>query len=87
MQVIAGKLNFAFSNYVFEPYHVKIDLFMANTRLYFVDDGKFLGWKDHALDGIIVHKIPGDHEKIFQSPNDAILAKILQDRLDQINDK
>ncbi|MDB5157018.1 MAG: hypothetical protein JWR50_1725 [Mucilaginibacter sp.] len=85
MQEIAGKLNHAFGNYVVTPYDVKIDLFMADERIFYVDDPQYLGWSKYALNGVEVHKVPGDHKDLFDPPNDATLAGVLQSRLDQIN--
>ncbi len=83
MQKIADGLNTAFDRYIMNPYDIKIDLFKAETRMYFVDDPQSLGWKKYALKGVDVHSIPGDHKEIFSPPNDRILAKILQSTLDK----
>jgi len=85
MQQIAAKLHHAFGNYVVTPYDVKIDLFMADERMFYVDDPQYLGWGKYALGGVDVHKVPGDHKDLFDPPNDAILAAILQITLDKIN--
>jgi len=84
MQAIAGELNTAFYNYEVRPNHVKIDLFKAETRMYFVDDPKLLGWGKYALDGVATHNVPGDHKDIFSIDNAKIFAKIFQKTLDSI---
>ena len=85
MQKIADKLLFAFNRYIIVPVDIKIDLFKAKKRFYFVDDPEYLGWKDYARQGVNVHVVPGDHKDMFTPPNDAVLAKILQKRLDELN--
>jgi len=85
MQDIANKLNAAFYNYVFKPYHVKIDIFKAGKRLYYIDDPKTLGWKKYALDGVKVYATPGDHKDMFDDKNAEVLADIFQRRLDEMN--
>jgi amino acid adenylation domain-containing protein len=85
MQKIAEGLIEAFYKYKLEPVDVRIDLFKAEKRFYFVDDPQYLGWNDYALRGVAIHIVPGDHKEMFSPPNDAILAKELQKRLDQIN--
>lgn len=83
MQEIVEGLGTAFTHYKVKPYPVKIDLFRAETRLYFIDDSSTLGWGKYALNGVDVHNVPGDHKEMFSSPNDKILARILQDTLDK----
>lgn len=83
MQEIVNGLQTAFTHYVVKPYPVRIDLFRAETRLYFVDDPATLGWGRYALNGVTVHPVPGDHKEMFSAPNDKILAQILQDTLDK----
>jgi amino acid adenylation domain-containing protein len=87
MQDIAGKLRFALNNYVVRPYDVKIDLFKAEVRANYIDDPKYLGWGEYALNGIITHEVPGDHKDMFNPPNDQIMANALQKRLDEINEQ
>ncbi|GAC1420402.1 MAG: amino acid adenylation domain-containing protein [Flavisolibacter sp.] len=82
---IALTLEKAFEKYKIEPIHIEIDLFKARTRFYFVDDPLYYGWKAYALKGVQVYTIPGDHNDIFNAPNVAILASVLQKRLDQAN--
>ena len=84
MQKVVDKLYLAWSYYKLKPYHVKLDLFKAEHRLFYVDDPKFLGWGQYALDGVKVYNVPGDHEDMFRSPNDRLLAQAIQKRLDEI---
>jgi amino acid adenylation domain-containing protein len=84
MLIIIAKLEKAFQKYKLKPLDVKLDLFKAQSRFYYVDDGQFLGWKKYALKGVKTYNVPGDHESMFQSPNDKVLADILQTRLNKI---
>lgn len=84
MQYVVEKLEAACANYVIQPYNLKIDLIKAEQRFYYVDDPKYLGWGNYALDGITIYEVPGDHEEVFSSPNDMILAETLQKRLNEI---
>jgi amino acid adenylation domain-containing protein len=86
MQKIAQKLDIALNNYVVKPHDIHIDLFKAEERIYYIDDPKLLGWGKYALKGITIHSIPGDHKVMFDPPNDKILAKALQNRLDKANE-
>jgi len=85
MQVIAEKLFATFSKYQVKPIDIKIVLFKAEIRMYYVDEPKFFGWSKYALRGVEVHNVPGDHKDMFSSVNAQKLAKTLQNRLDQIN--
>ncbi len=72
----------AFQNYVLRPYTGTIDLFRATSRLYFVDDFHYLGWKDYAGGGVRVHDVAGDHATMLLPPNDVVFARVLQRALD-----
>ncbi len=82
LNYIIEKHEVAYKNYVLQPYAGTLDLFRATDRLYFVDDFRYLGWKDYALGGVRVHDVPGDHETLMLPPNDKILAEALQRALD-----
>jgi amino acid adenylation domain-containing protein len=84
MQEIANKLETAFYKYKVKPFNVRVVLFEAETRMYYIDDPKFLGWGEYALDGVEVYRVPGNHKDIFDTANSKTFAKILQNRLDQI---
>lgn len=72
----------AWRNYRLTPQPVKIELFRAKIRTYYLDDFEFLGWKPFALKGVNVHEVPGDHNYLFASPNDKEFGRILQNVLD-----
>jgi len=85
MLKVVRKLKIAFDNYVFKPLDIKIDLFIAQQRIYYLDDPKYLGWQAYALDGINLYSVASNHNEIFDHPYDKILADMLQRRLNQIN--
>uniref|UniRef100_UPI0035BBC864 thioesterase domain-containing protein n=1 Tax=Mucilaginibacter sp. TaxID=1882438 RepID=UPI0035BBC864 len=85
MQDIMAMMKRAFEAYVFKPQDVKIDLFKAAIKMYFVDDSKYFGWKAYAKKGVDIHVVPGDHKEMFMAPNDKFMAKALQEQLDKIN--
>lgn len=84
MQKVVYKFERAWDKYTLQPLDIAVDLFKAQTRMYYVDDPEFLGWQKYALGGVSVHEIPGDHKDIFSPPNDQVMAEIFQKRLNQI---
>ncbi|MBD1391784.1 amino acid adenylation domain-containing protein [Mucilaginibacter glaciei] len=85
MQDIMQQLQRAFAKYIFKSQDIKIDLFKASVKLYYVDDPKYFGWDEYATQGVDVHVVPGDHREMFIAPNDKFLAQSLQEQLDKIN--
>jgi len=69
--------------YRLKPYDIAVELFRAEKHTFYMDDFEYLGWKQYALKGVSVHKIPGGHNTIFKAPNDKIFAGILQNCLDE----
>jgi amino acid adenylation domain-containing protein len=74
-------------HYKIEPYNISVELFRAEVRSFYLDDFEFMGWKPYALKGVNIHKIPGEHNTIFKSPNDKEFARILQECLNAANEK
>ncbi|HVU95092.1 MAG TPA: amino acid adenylation domain-containing protein [Puia sp.] len=72
----------ALYQYRMQPFNGTIDLFRVTTRLYFLDDPIYLGWKPYAEKGIRIHNIPGDHKTFLLDPNYKSLAAVLQQTLD-----
>ncbi|MGB7393015.1 MAG: non-ribosomal peptide synthetase, partial [Pricia sp.] len=70
-------------NYHLVPRNLEVDLFRAKNGTAYSHDPIHLGWKKIALEGVRLHKIPGDHDTIFSSSNVQKFAEILQDALDQ----
>lgn len=85
MQHIMQHLQKVFKKYTLKPQDVKLQLFKAAQKLYYVDDPQYFGWNDLALKGVDVHVVPGDHREMFIAPNDKYLAEALQRELDKIN--
>jgi amino acid adenylation domain-containing protein len=85
----ADKINFkhdiAFEKYKLEPYNGSIDLFRVKSRMYFLDDPVYLGWKSYALQGINIHEISGDHKTFLLAPNVKELSLVLGQIIDQRN--
>ena len=75
--------DYAYRNYKMTPYDGVIDLFKVKTRLYFLDDLEFLGWKPYARHGVVVHDIAGDHKTFLFSPFDKEFGRILQGVMDE----
>ncbi len=74
---------YAEKRYQLKPYDIKVDLFRAETKTFYLDDPEYLGWTPYALKGVNVHNIPGEHNTIFKAPNDKIFASVLQKCLDE----
>jgi amino acid adenylation domain-containing protein len=75
------------THYKIEPYDIKVELFRAEVRSFYLDDYEYMGWKPFALQGVNIHNIPGEHNTIFKAPNDKEFARILQACLDKANVK
>jgi len=71
-------------NYFQKPLNIKVDLFRAKTKTFYMSDFKYLGWRKFALKGVNVHDIPGEHNTIFAPPNDEQFAVVLQKCLDRV---
>ncbi|RWY50051.1 non-ribosomal peptide synthetase [Mucilaginibacter gilvus] len=80
---IHEKSEMAQRNYLLTPVDIKIELFRAKKKTFYMDDSKNLGWIPYALKGVNVHDIPGEHNTIFAPPNDKQFAKVLQECLDK----
>ncbi len=74
----------AFDQYTITPYEGEIHLFKAKSQRFYLDDFQYLGWQPYALEGIVLHQVPGDHLTLFDPPHGAEFAKILQKSLNQI---
>jgi len=72
-------------NYYQKPLDIKVDLFRATKKTFYMGDFKFLGWRRFALKGVNVHDIPGEHNTIFAPPNDKEFAVVLQQCLDRVS--
>jgi amino acid adenylation domain-containing protein len=80
---IHEKSEAAQRNYLLTPVDIKLELFRAKKKTFYMDDFKYLGWIPYALKGVAVHDIPGEHNTIFAPPNDKQFARVLQECLDK----
>lgn len=83
MKLINKRNQEALRNYEISPTDNYIYLFKAKSRLYFVDDFKYLGWRKHTKKGVRVFEVAGNHDTMFKTPNVEGLAKVLQQALDE----
>ena len=85
----ADKINYkhdlAFEKYKLGPYNGSIDLFRVKSRMYFLDDPVYLGWKPYALQGIEIHEISGDHKTFLLAPNVQELSRVLSRIINERN--
>jgi amino acid adenylation domain-containing protein len=69
--------------YHLKPQNFEVDLFRSKDDDNYKLDPTHLGWKKAALKGVAIHNISGNHLDILAPPNDIILARLLQDILDE----
>lgn len=69
--------------YHLKPQKFKVDLFRSKDDDNYKLDPTHLGWKKAALGGVNIHNISGNHLNIVAPPNDKVLARLLQDILDE----
>jgi len=70
----------AVQNYELLPYDGKLVLFRASYQG--ESEGDYdLGWSTIFKQGVEVHDLPGDHERIFLEPNIDTLANRLRESL------
>ncbi len=70
----------AFENYRPEPYDGRLVLFRASEQEH--SGGAYdLGWGQLMEQGVEVHDLPGDHERLFLEPNIDQLAEQIRDLL------
>lgn len=82
---INQKHDIAFEKYKMSPYNGTIDLFRVKSRMYYLDDPIYLGWKPFALQGLNIHEISGDHKTFLLSPNVQELAPLLREIINERN--
>lgn len=77
-------IDTALDKYVIKPSDVTVDLFRAAKQTFYIAEKKSYGWSKYALKGVEVHNVPGEHSRMFAPPNNVFFAKILTDRLNDI---
>jgi amino acid adenylation domain-containing protein len=75
------------NRYHLKPQNFEVDLFRAKDDPVYKLDPTHLGWKKAALGGVTIHNISGRHLDIVAPPNDKILARMIQDILDEKHTK
>jgi amino acid adenylation domain-containing protein len=69
--------------YHLKPQNCNVDLFRSKDDDNYKLDSTHLGWKKAALKGITIHNISGNHLGIVAPPNDKVLAKMIQNLLNE----
>lgn len=69
--------------YHLKPQNCKVDLFRSKDDDNYKLDSTHLRWKKAALKGIIIHNISGNHLGIVAPPRDKVLAKMIQNLLNE----
>ncbi|AWK06834.1 non-ribosomal peptide synthetase [Flavobacterium crocinum] len=69
--------------YHLKPQSFQVDLFRSKDDDNYKLDPTHLGWKKAALGGVNIHNISGNHLNIVAPPNDKVLARLIQDILDE----
>lgn len=77
-------IDTALNRYVLKPAPLTVDLFRAGKQMFYIEEPKTYGWSKYAQKGVVVENVPGEHSALFAPPNDAIFAKLLTDRLNEI---
>lgn len=72
------KYSYALEAYKLASADIKVTLFSADKRLYYMDDPISYGWNRFALQGVNTYHIPGDHKSVLYPPNNEKLAKTIQ---------
>ena len=80
-------IDTALNRYVLKPAPVTVDLFRAGKQMFYIEEPKTYGWSKYAQNGVVIENVPGEHSELFAAPNDAIFAKLLTDRLNEIENR
>jgi amino acid adenylation domain-containing protein len=81
--VANSMVNKIVDRYHLKPQNIEVDLFRAKDDLEYKLDSTHMGWKKAALKGVNIHNVPGNHLSIVDPPNDKVLARMIQDILDE----
>jgi amino acid adenylation domain-containing protein len=82
---IYERYSTALSKYKLMPDDIKVTLFRATKRLYYLDDNEYLGWKAFARKGVEILEVPGDHKTFLYPPNDRELVRVMQSTIKSIH--
>ena len=78
-----GMMHRILNKYQLKPQSVKVDVLRSKDNEAHLLAPKHLGWKKAAQKGVAVHHIPCSDFDMRVSPHDKILARMLQDILDE----
>lgn len=71
--------HIAHENFIIHEADLKVSLFRAEKRLYYLDDPIYLGWDQFAKKGVDIYVLPGDHATFLTAPLNADFSKKLQE--------
>lgn len=78
-----GMMHGILDKYHLKPQSAKVDLFRSKDNTAHILAPKHLGWKKAARKGVEVHEIPVSDFDMRVAPHDKILARMLQNILDE----
>jgi amino acid adenylation domain-containing protein len=78
-----GMMHSILNKYQLKPQSVKVDVLRSKDNEAHLLAPKHLGWKKAARKGVTVHHIPASDFDMRVAPHDKIIARILQDILDE----
>lgn len=73
--------------YQLKPQNLKVDVFRSKDNTSHLLAPIHLGWRKAARKGVLVHEIPVSDFDMRIAPHDKIVARMLQDILDERNDR
>ncbi len=79
---VADALKKANANYHISYYDGTIHVFKCTRPSFYIDDFKYLGWKNLAKK-VFVKKIKGEHTEVFDHPYNIEFARIMQQTLNE----
>jgi len=71
------------SDYALQVYPGKVTLFRASDQAVTYDQFSDLGWSALPVEGLEIHKVPGNHLDMFQEPHVQMLAEKLRACIDK----
>jgi thioesterase domain-containing protein len=70
--------------YVAEPYEGGVDVFLTTEQTTLYEGDPTMGWRNLCRGPIAVHHVHGNHLNLFHEPQVQELAKVLAQRLDEV---
>lgn len=81
IKLINQRYHTALKAYHLQPFDNFIYLFKAKSRINFIEDARYFGWRKYAKKGVKTFDVPGDHVTMLHQPHVRELGEILQDAL------